>query len=205
LSDYKIIEASPIKIYVESVIQDEGRELRDIKPPLAIPYNYFFLFSMIASVLLLGAIVYMGYTFYKKHKEKGYFLQPPEPPRPAHEVALESLEALLQKELIEQGEIKQFYSEISEIVRRYIENRFFVPALEETSTEILMEMKKQELDGDSYDNLSKLLQLSDFVKFAKYKPNNSEHENAITWSRSFILETQIQFESDESGELSKAS
>ena len=52
---------------------------------------------MIASVLLLGAIIYMSYTFYKKRKEKGYLLRPPEPPRPAHEVALESLEALNNK------------------------------------------------------------------------------------------------------------
>ena len=204
ISDYKIIEASPINIYVQSVINDEQRELRDIKPPLAIPYDYFSLFSILAAVILLSAIGYFGYMFYKRRKEKGYLLRPPEPPRPAHEVALQALETLMTQELIEKGAIKQFYSELSEIVRRYIENRFFVPALEETSTEILIEMRSQDLNGNSYDKLHDLLQISDLVKFAKYKPEDNEHENAITWARDFILETQIQYKSEKFETLPQA-
>ena len=48
LGDYKLIEASAITIYVESVIQDEERQLRDIKPPIDIPYDYFLLLSVIS-------------------------------------------------------------------------------------------------------------------------------------------------------------
>jgi hypothetical protein len=205
ISDYKIIEASPINIYVQSVINDEKRELRDIKPPLTIPYDYFSLFSIIAAVILLGVIVYLGYMFYKRKKEKGYLLRPPEPSKPAHEVALQALEALMAKELIEKGAIKQFYSELSEIVRRYIENRFFVPALEETSTEILVEMRRQDLNGNSYDKLQNLLRISDLVKFAKFRPEDKEHENATAWAKDFVLETQIQYQSDNLETLPQAS
>ena len=206
LSDYKIIEASPISIYVESVIDDETRELKDIKGPIDIPYNFLFLISMIIVALLIAAIIYFGFLFYKKRKERGYLIRPPEPPRPAHDIALEALDGLLLKNLLEQGEIKLFYSEISEIIRRYIDNRFFISALEDTSGEILQEIKNENLTDEQFNNLKGFLELSDFVKFAKYIPMNDENEQAVHWAREFILETQIKYEQEaESEPIAKAS
>ena len=97
MQNYQIIEADPIQIFVESVIQDEERKLRDIKPPIYIPFNYRFAVSMVIAGLLVGLIAFLGYRFYKKRKQEGYLFKPPEPPRPAHEIALENLEALLRK------------------------------------------------------------------------------------------------------------
>jgi hypothetical protein len=191
------MEASAITIYVESVIQDEDRQLRDIKPPIDIPYNYVLLLSVIASILLIGALGYMGYRLYLKRKEKGYILKPPEPKRPAHELAFEALDELLKKDLINAGLIKQFYSELSEIIRRYIEGRYYVPALEETSTEILHELKNQELSEKSFANVKELLQLSDLVKFAKYRPSAEEDQNIVTCAKEFIEETKVIFEFEE--------
>ena len=150
LGEYKLIEATAITIYVESVIQDDKRELRDIKPPIDIPYNYLLLASVLASVLLIGALVYLGLRIYRKRKETGYLLKPPEPPRPAHEIALEALDELLGKDLLSQGLVKLFYIEISDILRRYIEGRFYIRAPEETSREILRELKDQELNDDVF-------------------------------------------------------
>jgi hypothetical protein len=190
---------------VESVIQDEERQLRDIKPPINIPYNYFLLISVIGSVLLISLIMYLGYRLYRKRKETGYLLKPPEPAKPAHEVALNALSDLMEKDLVSKGFVKQFYSEISEIVRRYIEGRYFVRALEETSTEILLELEGQELSEIAYQNVRELLQLSDLVKFAKYLPTDEENENVVLWAKEFIEETKVIFklvttpETEESG------
>lgn len=191
LGAYKIIEASPINIYVRSVIQDDKRELRDIKPPVQIPFNYFFLFSMLAVVVLLTVAAYFGYLFYKRRKEKGYLFRAPEPPRPAHEVALQAIADLLKRKLPEQGAYKQFYSEISEIIRRYIENRYFLPALEETSDEIMRDMKNQDLPDELYRLLSEFLNLSDLVKFAKYIPDQQENEKIILQARRLVEETKV--------------
>jgi hypothetical protein len=195
MGDYKIITASAIKIYVESVIQDEERQLRDIKPPINIPYNYILLISVIGSVLFIGLIIYLGYRLYRKRKETGYLLKPAEPAKPAHEVALNALSELMEKDLVGKGLLKQFYSEISEIVRRYIEGRYFVRALEETSTEILLELKGQELSENAYQNVRELLQLSDLVKFAKYHPTDEENENVFLQAKEFIEETKVIFKS----------
>jgi hypothetical protein len=203
LGDYKLIEASAITIYVESVIQDEARELRDVKPPIDIPYDYFLLFSVLAAVILIGALVYFGYRAYQKRKETGYLISPPEPPRPAHEIALTALEELLKKDLITQGLLKVFYSEISEIIRRYIEGRFFIPALEETSSEILRELSNQEIEVDLLQDIREFLELSDLVKFAKYKPDEKENQKIIMLGRQFIEKTMVVYEMEEASETNK--
>ena len=197
LGDYKLIEASAITIYVESVIQDEERQLRDIKPPIDIPYDYFLLFSVISSIILIGALVYLGYRLYLKRKKTGYFIKAPEPPRPAHEVALESLEELLKKDLLSDGLIKEFYSDISEIIRRYIEGRYFIPALEETSREILIELNGQDISEEMLLKAKESLELSDLVKFAKYKPSDEENQNVVSWTREFVEGTMMLFTVEE--------
>ena len=194
LGDYKLMEASPITIYVESVIQDEERQLRDVKPPIDIPYDYFTLFSVIATVILIGVLLFFGYRLYRKRKETGYLIKPPEPPRPAHEIAIAALEELLKKDLLSKGLFKQFYSEISDIIRHYIEGRFFIPALEETSREILNELGNQELENEILANGKEILELSDLVKFAKYKPDDKENQKIVVLSREFIEETMVLYE-----------
>ncbi len=193
-TDYRIIEASPIRIYVRSVITDDKRELRDIKPPLSIPFDYAWWLSLAAIVLLLGAGAWFGYKCYQKRKEAGYLFRPPPPPRPAHEIALESLKALLERKLPEQGAIKEYYSEISGILRRYLEGRFFVQALEETSNEILAEMKQQEVDEENFKRLESVLKLADLVKFAKFIPGATEHTAIAGDTERFIEETKIEFD-----------
>jgi hypothetical protein len=203
LGDYKLIEASSITIYVESVIQDEERQLRDVKPPIDIPFDYLVLFSVISSVLIIGVLLYLGYRFYKKRKETGYLIKPPEPPRPAHEIALASLEELLKKDLLLNGFVKEFYSEISEIIRRYIEGRYFIPALEETSREILRELQNQDIVEEIRQKVKEILELSDLVKFAKYKPSDEENQKVVILAREFIEETMVVFATEEVSEIAE--
>jgi len=203
LRDYKLIEASAITINVESVIQDEERQLRDVKPPIDIPYDYFLLFSVISAIILIGLLAYLGYRFYVKRKETGYFIKAPEPPRPAHEIALDALEELLQKNLLANGLVKTFYSEISEIKRRYIEGRYFIPALEETSHEILKELDGQDISDDMLKKAKEILELSDLVKFAKNKPSDDENKNVIEWTKEFIEGTMVIFISEPETGLSE--
>jgi hypothetical protein len=191
ISKYQIIEASAIPIYVKSVIQDEEKQLRDIKNPLEIPFNYLFVVSVAAVIVLLAVIAYLGYKFYKKRKEKGYLIKPPEPVRPAHEIALESIERLLEEQLIEKKEIKLFYSRLSEIIRRYIEDCFYISALEETSMEIIEELQLQNMAEETVDLLREFFTLADFVKFAKYLPTDDENAQSIEMAKQFITSTMV--------------
>jgi len=192
---YQIIEASAIDIYVESLLKGEAQELRDIKPVIDIPLDYIFWFSITIVVLLFCLGLYFGYKYYKRRKEEGLPLTAAAPPRPAHETALESLQLLLEKDLINQGHIKDFYIEISEIIRKYIEGRYFVRALEETTSEIMQELKRQDIHKSSLTILDSFLGLSDFVKFAKYIPAENENKDVVNWAFQFIENTKLIYKS----------
>lgn len=192
---YKIIEAPAIDIYVQSVISgDDARELKDIKFPLAIPFNYFFWISMAVVIILVAVIAYLGYLLWKRRKEKGYIFSPPPPPRPAHEVALEALEQLFQSNLLDEKQFKEFFSRLSDIIRAYLEGRYFFDALEETTREIMADAKKHVENNDLLSDLKNILELSDLIKFAKYIPEDKEIDTAIEQSLNFVNVTKLIYE-----------
>lgn len=198
---YKIIEASPIDIYVKSVISgDDAKKLKDIKFPLIIPFNYSFWISMAIVVILVIVIAYLGYLLWKRRKEKGYLFSPPPPTRPAHEVALEALEELYQSSLLEEKQFKEFFSRLSDIIRIYLEGRYFFDALEETTREIMTDAEKHIEEIKILDDLENILELSDLIKFAKYIPDKKEIEEAKDQSLNFVNETKLIYEAiEESG------
>jgi len=105
---------------------------------------------------------------------------------------------LFAKDLIAQGNLKEFYIEISEIIRRYIEDRYFVPALEETSGETLAELNNQNLEKEAYQILESFLHTSDLVKFARYRPSDDEHKNVSSWAVNFVDQTKVIYTKSES-------
>ncbi|MFZ0390750.1 MAG: DUF4381 family protein, partial [Calditrichia bacterium] len=136
-SGFQIIQSEPIEIFVKSVLTGEDAELKDIKPPVNIPVNYKrYIWISLLTLLILAAIFFL--IFYLRRRKTGQPLFGKKEIRPAHEVALESLAALQSRwrEMMDQQQYKQLYTEISAILRQYLENRFFIPALEETSGEI---------------------------------------------------------------------
>jgi hypothetical protein len=143
---------------------------------------------IVLAVLLLAAA---GFYYWRKKQGKGILPERKEPPRPAHEVALEALRKLRESDLLATGQIKAFYIELSEIVRRYIEGRYFVPALELTTGELMADLKQVSLASEARDVLRNLLEMSDLVKFAKYAPANEEHERALQLAESFVETTKL--------------
>lgn len=191
--DYQIIKSEPIDITVKSLLQAEDTDIKDIKPPLLIPANYLRLILIGGGVLLLIAVTIFAIYYYRKRK-KGEPLFRKEVIRPAHEIAFEELELLLGKSYINDGKFKEFFTELSDILRHYLENRFYITAMEETTTEVLESIKEIELPDDSFEKVKEALDLSDLVKFAKYQPQPQEIDRAVEMSREFINLTRLEFE-----------
>ncbi len=194
-SQYRIIEAPAIHILVKSVLQgEEARELKDVKPPVDIPFNYRFWISMLAVALLLVFAGWLIYRLIKKRRETGYIFNPPPPPPPAHVTALNDLRELYASDLLEKGAYKAFFSRLSDIVRVYLEGRFYVLAMEQTTTEI-MQAVKDLLPSDALrGDLNQLLILSDLVKFAKHIPEADEVERSKEAALNFIEATKLVYE-----------
>jgi hypothetical protein len=195
---YKIIMAPAINITVKSVLEgEEAPELIDVKKPLEIPFDYWFWIWAAAGSLLILAGAYAGYRLYKKKKEQGYLFSPPPPKRPAHEIAFDELNKLFASDFLEKGKYKAFYSELSRILRAYLENRYFITALEETSDEIIRDMKGKIEEDDLLNNLKDVFTVSDLVKFAKYKPQEDEIARSKSRTMDFIIQTKEEIEEEE--------
>jgi len=190
-NQFKIIEAAPIEIFVNSVLSGEDApELKDIKPPIDFPFDYLLLYSVLAIVVILAVAIFFGYRKWKSSKETGFLFSSPPKARPAHEVALEALMELYASDLLEKEELKAFFSKLSEIIRIYIEGRFFVAALEETTHEILLDIESH-LEEKDRVTLTFILEQSDLVKFAKYKPNSKTIKQLKEQSDQFVQHTKI--------------
>jgi len=194
---YQIIQSEPIEITVESLLSAEDNEIKDIKPPLLIPVEYTRIILIGGGFLLLIGIGAFLFYYYKKRKQ-GVPLFKREVIRPAHEIAFEALEELLRKPYLEDAKFKQFFTELSDILRHYLENRFFITAMEETTAELLESLQEIELQDGNWSNAKEILDLSDLVKFAKYEPQQQEIENTVELTRTLIKSTHLEFEAVES-------
>ena len=182
---------NPLFLTVRTLLVDTSQAYRDLKPPLSIPLTLAEIAEYAGIVLAIAVMVYLGYRWWKKRQQKktGDVYVPP--PRPAHLIALEELAILKEKKLWQQGLIKQFYSEVSEVLRRYVENRYRLMALEQTTDEIMEGLKRLHVKPSACSKVETVLQLSDLVKFAKYQPGISEHEEVLTMAYDIVETTKL--------------
>jgi len=191
----RFLSTESIKITVESVKPSEAGDIRDIKPPFEIPRNWWLVARNVGIVLFVLGLAILGIAGYRRHKQ-GKSLLPvrSEPPRPPHEIALEAINRLIQSGLLENGEIKQFYVELSEIVRRYLEGRYFITAMEMTTTEVLDNMASASVSSEDVELVKSFLETCDLVKFAKYVPTAEENEATVKSAFELVERTKIVIE-----------
>jgi len=131
-------------------------------------------------IILLVGIAALAYWLIKKYQNR------PQQEEPVFTSPIEKATSLLQqletKELWQKGEVKGYYSELTDIVRNYIEEEIEIPAMESTTSELIAELrrvanqKKLKLSKETLENLERVLMQADLVKFAKVKPLDFEIE-----------------------------
>ena len=141
--------------------------------------------------MIVLAAAYYVYKRYQKRKaeyvpEKIVIKVPP------HVTALNSLRTLREKQLWQKGMIKEYHSEITEIIRRYFEERFNLPALEMTSGEAVDELRKRIGTEAIIEDTTNFLSNADLVKFAKYKPLASVNEEMMKQAEDIVHKTKTE-------------
>lgn len=200
-TDSLFVEVASVKVDTLKQKMYDIKGIAEVKEPMG---NWW---KWLLGILLLAGIGVAIYFFLKKYKRK----EKPEEIVYATpiEKAVSLLKNLEQKELWQKGEIKDYYSQLTDIARTYIEEEIQVPAMESTTSEVIAGLrsaavrKKMKISKETVENLERVLRQADLVKFAKSKPLEFE----IAEDRSKIEKTiftlhkaipEIEEEEDES-------
>jgi hypothetical protein len=183
-------QTNPISIEVRAVAVDTGAALRDIKPPIAVPISAVEIALYAGSVIVSALILYFLYKYIRRRKGKSSEKVEVQPIVPPDLLAMQKLDELEAQRLWQQGEIKLFYSNATEIVREYFELRYGIMALEMTTGEVMHQLRSRIDDRPVRNSIEEYLSHADLVKFAKHRPDLKENEDTIPQARSIIDHTK---------------
>ncbi|TLY28907.1 MAG: hypothetical protein E6K56_09215 [Ignavibacteria bacterium] len=183
------METLPIPVYVRGIVIDTTKEIKDVKPPLSLPLTLADFLPYLIGIAAAGGLVWL-YIYVRGKRRKGESILPEAPERPADELALEALRALESERLWQRGKIKEYHSQLTDILRLYIERRLGVAALELTSDEILSAAPIRLLNN-TREALKEILTRADLVKFAKYQPLPEEHETSLRLATGFVESSRV--------------
>lgn len=161
-----------------------AEDIRDVKPPVEFSARWIFLLIGLGVILLMV----LAYFFYRRYRQRPKASAPVKTP---WEKAYERLDALLKSDLPARGKWAQYYLALSDIVRRYFEERFNIRAPEMTSEEFLMSLRNFDgLPAESKNLLEEFLGVCDMVKFAKHSPGLTEGQKHTALARRLVDETK---------------
>ncbi|NLX95556.1 MAG: protein BatD [Rhodopirellula sp.] len=178
-----VLETEPFRIEIESVVASETPSLADLRPlapPVPVPAQRTP--SLWWSLVPLGAVLAAVVWLIRRRQRRMVEAAPLSP----RELARDELERLLGRDLAE-TDVKQFYTELTGIVRRYIERSTQVRAPEQTTEEFLHEIaEKETFSADESQRLRQFLESADLVKFAAYRPRGEDIDESIRRARHFL-------------------
>jgi len=182
-------------LLVETVEVDTSKGLTDIKPNYQVSYTFsekmedwfsrYWPWLVSAGVLVALFFLFRLYKNRTVEEEEVYV-----PPIPAHITALASLRQLEHKEAWKSDEKKAYYSELTYTIRLYLEQRFGINAVEQTTREIIAELILADISETDKDYLRKILSRADMVKFAKVIPTDEDSQESLLKSINFVEKTK---------------
>tara|TARA_B100000767_G_scaffold246500_1_gene246121 strand:+ start:219 stop:1058 length:840 start_codon:yes stop_codon:yes gene_type:complete len=184
----KLSQTSGILLNVFTVEINTDETLKDIKGPIDEPIGWNDIWPWLSAFIFLLVLIYLVKKYLLKEKKKDLVIKE-EVEISADITALEQLVKLENSKIWQKGNVKEYYSRLSEIIRRYTEDRFNFNALEITTEEIINELKDH-IDDQQLYNLKLLLQRADLAKFAKSKPIDTENSESMSMSKQFISLTK---------------
>jgi len=194
LSDSTLAYLEKLKNQETDSIDFERLQISDIKdvqyPPLVWQDYLEYLYIPLIIILLL-ALIGLAVYFFMRKKKKGYFFTP-KVVLPPHVVALQQLDKLKASKLWQKGQEKEYYTELTDILREYIDRRFNIDAPEMVSDDIIEAVHLATDTKSATDGLAQILKLADLVKFAKYTPFVDENDLSLVNAYLFVNQTKIE-------------
>ena len=203
------VTSNPVGLTVNTVqVNEQTDDIHAEKDIMSAPFSWIELAQWsgigLAIILIIAIIVLLLMRFVFKKKVR-ILPEEPEVILPAHVVALEKLEQIKTEKIWLQGQIKQFYTELTDVIREYLSGAYGINAMEMTTDEIVALVKKNKDLDEIRIVLKEMLELSDLVKFAKFIPLENENEKAVLDAFMIVEKTTKNEEVEEKQETEKTS
>lgn len=176
---------------VNDVDVDTSLAIKDIAGVVSVPYTFRDFLPWILVVLVVAVVVFLVIYLYKRIKNKEPIIPAPKPVvLDPEDKALQDLEHLRVAGLWKKGMVKEYHTQLTDILRSYMENKLGICAIEMTSDQILDSYsEKTNMPDGTMEKLQSILRTADMVKFAKSEPMPNEHERSMNYAISFVQET----------------
>ena len=185
-----ILQTDSFQVLVQTLPVDTTKPFIGIKEIIAVKSSWRdYIWLIIGGLIFIGLAIFVFIYFFKNKKTPMPATVPKGPVETLQEKTLRLLNELESRQLWQSDRVKEYYIELSDILRSYIEERFRTPALELTTREFLKSIKKHPEMSRQYNQLSFILNTSDLAKFAKAQPLPHEHEHSMEMTREFIIAT----------------
>ena len=171
-----------ITLKVNAVLVDTTKAFYDIKQPFLVNYTFWdwlrdhWIWVLLSAFLL---IVLAIAAFYLNSRLKHPLIVKAPPVLTAAQLAIKKLNELRGKKLWQQGKVKAYYIELTDIIRDHLESSYKIKAHEQTSDEIFASLHQHQISADAIGVLKKILPLADQVKFAKHEPSATVNEQCL--------------------------
>jgi hypothetical protein len=182
-----------LKVYDFPIDTTNMQAIYPIKDTFVRPFTFGDFWPMTLSFLIFCGMCVLIPFMISRYKDNKPILRRVviEPKLPAHEVALCEMARIKEEKSWQRDDVKQYYTELTDVLRVYMEERFGFNAMEMTSDEIITHLNEQP-DKEWIDELRTLFTMSDLVKFAKYKPLINENDMNLVNAIDFINRTKIE-------------
>lgn len=142
--------------------------------------------------ILLGLLIIAGgvCAYLIMSKKVNVTILPQKKRLPPDQIAFNRLNALKEAQLWEKGQEKEYYTRLIDILRDYLQERFRINAMEMTSSQILKALRANEETRLSHSRMERVVEIADFVKFAKVRPLPDDNVRAFSDAMQFVEETR---------------
>lgn len=191
-----LAQSQPLPFFVNTVAVDTTAAIRDIKGIAKVPLTFKEILPYLLITLAAAAVIALLVWFILKHERKNKpqqkVVKKSKPKEKPDITALKELEKLKLKKLWQSGQVKQYYSELTDIIRTYIDGRYDINAMEMITADILKELDDAGLPHKLHQELEQTLTTADLVKFAKMEPLPDDHDRCFKQAVNFVQETAEQ-------------
>lgn len=178
----------PLSVEVVSVLDEKANNIKPLKPQLIMneQANYLLIIGLTVLAILLLGLAFWAITYYRNHRPVPVPVVGPAPVRDPVGAALAELERIAKMNLVAENRIVDHYALIADVLRRFIADRYSVPALERTTSEVRAALTHPAV-LQRRDFLLTLLGEADSVKFARQLPGSAEAITMLDHARQAII------------------